>query len=436
MDTLIRNARILTMDESVGIIDNGCVAVRDDSIYFVGKGEVIPPDFSSYNTIDAKGKLVMPGLVNAHTHTAMSLLRNYADDLPLEEWLFEKIFPVEDKLAGQDVYLGTLLGIAEMIRTGTTTFADMYFFMEEVANAVDETGIRANIARGLQCFEEEFDAEADVKLREARELYNNWHGKADGRIRVFIGPHAVYTCTPGYLKEAAALAKELNTGIHIHLSETRKEVQDCRKSFQRTPIEHCLEEGIFDVPVIAAHCVHLTDNDMHILAEKNVNVVHNPGSNLKLGSGIARLPEMLHKDINVCLGTDGPASNNNLDMFEEIRLAALVSKGFHMNPSLITARQALKMAVTNGAKALGIDDEVGMIKAGMKADIIIIDTNRVNYTPRNNIISALVYSSNSLDVETVMVNGKVLMEKRELKTIDEEKVIHKIYSRNRVKQIV
>lgn len=436
MDLLIKNAKILTMNESMELIDSGCIAVRDDKIFYVSKGEVVPPDFSSANSIDAKGKLVMPGLINAHTHAAMSLLRNSADDLPLEKWLFEKILPVENKLAGQDVYLGSMLGIAEMIRTGTTAFADMYFFMDDVARAVDETGIRANLCRGLMCSEDKFDADTDERLKENRELFNNWHGKADGRIRVFIGPHSVYTCTPDYLKAAVELAIELDTGIHIHMSETKKEVTDSIKNFGCTPVEHCLKSGIFKVPTLAAHCVHLSDSDMQILAENNVNITHNPGSNLKLGSGIARLPELLHKGINVCLGTDGAASNNNLDMFEELRLAALISKGFHMNPTLVTAEQALQMAVTSGARALGIDEEVGMIKAGMKADLIIIDTNRVNYIPRNNMISALAYSSNSLDVETVIVNGKILMQNRELKTIDEEKLIHKIQSRNRVKQIV
>lgn len=431
MDILIKNAKILTMNESNDIIDNGSIAIRDDKIYFVSREGIIPPDFSSSNTIDAKGKLVMPGLINTHTHAAMSLLRNYADDLPLEKWLFDKVFPVEDRFTGEDVYWGSKLSIIEMIRTGTTAFADMYFFMEDVARAVEETGIRANLARGLQCFEEQFDAKTDKRLLEARQLFQNWNGKAQGRIKVYIGPHSVYTCTPAYLEEAVNLALELNTGIHIHLLETRKEAQDSIRNFGCTAVEHCMKMGMFDVPTIAAHCVHLTDNDMEIIKAKGVHAVHNPGSNLKLGSGIARLPEMLQKEIIVSLGTDGASSNNNLDMFEEIRLAALISKGYHMNPTLVEAGKALRMAVTNGAKALGIDREVGEIKAGMQADLIIIDTGRANYIPRNNIISALVYSANSLDVETVIVNGRILMENRQIKTIDEERVIHEVETRMR-----
>ncbi len=433
MDLLIKNAKVLTMNESMDIIENGSITVRDDKIYYVSKEGVVPPDFSSANTIDAKGKLVMPGLINTHTHAAMSLLRNYADDMPLEKWLFEKMFPTEDKFTGEDVYWGAMLSIVEMIRTGTTTFADMYFFMEEVARAVEETGIRANLSRGLQCFDEQFDAETDKRLNEAKELFNNWNGKADGRIRVYLGPHSIYTCVPDYLREAANLAKELGTGIHIHLLETQKEAKDSIRNFGCTGVEHCLKLGVFDVPVIAAHCVHLSDNDLEILVKKKVSAAHNPGSNLKLGSGIARLPEMLSKGLNVCLGTDGAASNNNLDMFEEIRLSGLISKGFHLNPTLIDANEAVRMAVSNGAKALGIQDEVGVIRAGMKADLMIVDTNRVNYIPKNNVVSALAYSSNSLDVETVIVNGKVLMEGGQLKTIDEEKVIYQV--EKRVKQL-
>lgn len=422
MDLLIKNAQILTMNSNMDLIKNGMIAIRDDKIYYVCDNNVIPPDFSTNNVIDAKGKLVMPGLVNSHNHIAMSLLRNYADDLALEQWLFNRIFPVEDKLTAEDVYWGSMLSIIEMIKSGTTCFADMYSFMQEVAKAVAETGIRANLSRGLICPSTDYDINNDVRIKETRELFNNWNGKENGRIKVYVAPHSVYTCSPSYVQDTVYLAKELKTGIHIHLLETKVEEQDSIKNFGCTSIEHCDKMGMFDVPTIAAHCVHLSDQDLNIMAKKKVNIVHNPGSNLKLGSGIARLPEMLQKGINVALGTDGPASNNNLDMFEEIRLAALISKGFHMNAVLISAAEALRMAVNNGAKALGFQDEIGEIKAGMKADLLIVDTDKENYLPENNIISALAYSSNSHDVDTVIVDGKILMKNRELKTIDEEKV--------------
>jgi 5-methylthioadenosine/S-adenosylhomocysteine deaminase len=417
------------MNDSGEVIENGTIAIRDDKIFFVSKEGIVPPDFSTKNKIDAKGKLVMPGLINTHTHVGMSLLRNYADDLPLETWLFEKVFPIEDKFTAEDIYWASKLSMVEMIRTGTTTFADMYFFMEDVARAVEEAGMRANLSRGLQCFDDNFDASTDKRLNENKELYNNWNGKADGRIQVFVGPHSVYTCTTNYLKEVVNLAKELNTGIHIHLLETKKEARDSIKNFGCTAMEHCMRLGMFDVHTIAAHGVYLTDVDLEIAEQKKINIAMNPGSNLKLGSGIPRTAEILHKGINASLGTDGASSNNNLDMFEEIRLAALLSKGYHANPTLVNAEEALRMATTNGARALGIQNDVGTIKAGMKADLIIVDTNRVNYIPKNNIVSALAYSSNSLDVETVIVNGQVLMEHRHLKTLDEEKIIHEVEKR-------
>jgi len=434
MDLLIRNAKILTMNDNMDIIENGTVAIRDDKIFYVSNNNIVPPDFSTSNVIDAKGRLVMPGLVNAHAHAAMSLLRNYADDLPLEQWLFDKIFPVEDKLTAEDVYWGSMISIIEMIKSGTTCFADMYFFMEEVARAVAETGIRANLSRGLICPSSDYDFNNDIRIKETRELFNNWNGKENGRIKVYVAPHSVYTCSPSYVQDTVNLAKELNTGIHIHLLETQVEERDSIKNFGCTSIEHCDKMGMFDVPTIAAHCVHLSDEDLNIIAKKKVNIAHNPGSNLKLASGIARLPEMLQKGINVALGTDGPASNNNLDMFEEIRLAALISKGFHMNAVLISAAEALKLAVNNGAKALGFGDELGEIKTGMKADILIIDTDKVNYIPENNMISALAYSSNSQDVDTVIVDGKILMQGRELKTIDEEKV--KFMAKEKAKALI
>jgi len=286
----------------------------------------------------------------------------------------------------------------------------------------------------LICPTEDYDINNDNRIIETRELFNNWNGKENGRIKVYVAPHSVYTCCPSYVQDAVNLAKELNTGIHIHLLETKVEAEDSIKKFGCTSIEHCDKMGMFDVPTIAAHCVHLTDNDIQILANKKINVAHNPGSNLKLGSGIARLPDMLQKGINVALGTDGPASNNNLDMFEEIRFSALISKGYQMNAVLINAADALKMGVNNGAKALGFGNELGQINSGMKADLIIIDTDRVNYIPENNMISALAYSSNSQDVNTVIVDGKVLMKDHRLNTIDEEKV--KFMVRKKAKDLI
>lgn len=423
MDILIKNAKILTMDESMDIIDNGCIAIRDDKIFFVSKEEIIPPDFSTANTIDAKGKLVMPGLINAHTHLPMSLFRNYADDLTYEKWFSEKIYPLEKKLTGEIVYWGAMLSIVEMIKTGTTTFAEHYFFMEDVAKAVEETGIRANLAINVMKPDNETNMSADRNINKWLKLFKDWDGNADGRIKVVFGFNSVFKYSVEYLKEIISLIRELNSGVCIHLPETKKEIENNLKNFGCTPIEYCNKHGMFEVATVVEHCVNLTDSDLNTLAEKSVSVAYTPGSDMKVGRGIARVPEMLHKGINICLGTDSPATNNNLDMFKEMRLAGLINKGYLMNPTLMKAVEILRMAVNNGAEALKVSGEVGVIRPGMKADIIILNTDRVNYIPRNNIISALVYSANGLDVETVIVNGKILMEKGELKTIDEEKVI-------------
>lgn len=425
MKTLITNATVLTMNDDT-VLHNACIAIQDDKITFIGNNGAVDTVFKPDNVINADKKLVMPGLVNAHTHVGMALLRNYADDLFLEDWLFKKIFPAERKFEQIDVYWSAMLCIAEMIKTGTTCFGDMYFFEEQIAKAVDETGIRANLSVGMTNNNTDFDVASDRDINAQTELYNNWHGKADGRIRVSAGPHSVYTTTLEYLKACAELAKQLSIGIHIHILETDTEKQNSIRNFGVTSVEHCVNAGIFDVPVIAAHSIHLNSTDMDIYAQKNASAVHCPGSNLKLGSGVAPIAELVSKDINVCLGTDSVASNNNLDMFEEIRLAATIHKGVHRDAQLVTAYDALKMATVNGARALAFYDDLGILKVGMKADLIILDIDKINYYPHHDIISAIAYSANSSDVDTVIVNGRVLMEKRELTTVDEEKVKYNI----------
>lgn len=432
MRVLIKNAHILTM-ENDNIIKDTDILIEDKKIAFVGKpGERVSVQHLKEDgpgadfVIDGANKLAMPGLVNAHTHCGMSLLRNYADDLPLEKWLFEKMFPVEDRFAAEDVYWATMLSIVEMIRGGTTCFADMYFFMDQVARAVDETGMRATLSRGLQCFDNDFDVSTDRRMNESRQLFKDWHGKAGGRIRVDMGPHSVYTCTPPYLEACADLARELKTGIHIHILETDTEKKNSLKNFGVSTVQHCLECGVLDVPVMAAHSVHLDRGDMRIFADNRVNVVHCPGSNLKLGSGVADIAALKKHEINICLGTDSAASNNDLDMFEELRLAATLHKGIKTDPVLITAFEALEMATVNGAFALGFGDRTGFIKKGYNADMILLDIDRPNYYPQHNLVSAAVYSSKSSDVDTVIVDGKILMQNRKLKTIDEEMVKFKV----------
>lgn len=417
MGLLIKNIKVLAMTGEE-ILHDVNIYIEDDKIVHIGP---IREDLKVSRTIDGKGKIAMPGLVNGHTHIGMSLLRNFADDVPLFTWLEEKIWPVEAKLVPQDVYWGSLLSIVEMIQGGTTTFSDMYFYMDEVGKAIEESGIRGVISRGIT---EEEDGKT-IKIGETRDLFNNWNGKAGGRIKVMVAPHAPYTCGPDYLLKVIDLAQDLNSPIHIHLSETRKEVEDSFKKYGKSPIKHVYDLGLFQLPTVAAHCVHVNDEDIEIFRDNRVSPVNNPGSNLKLASGFSPLDKMLKQGINVALGTDGSSSNNNLNMFEEINLAALINKAVNEDATSIPAYAALKMATVNGGKALQWDDEIGSLEVGKKADLILLDIDKPHIYPIHNIISALAYSVQASDVDTVIVDGKIIMEKRELKTLDVEKIMYK-----------
>lgn len=416
MNILIKNATLLSMGDKEEPVENVEVAIEKDKIKYIGE---VPEDFYAEKVIDARESLVMPGLIDGHTHIAMSLFRNYADDLPLMEWLKTRIWPLEEKLTAQDVYWGSMLGVAELIRSGVTCFSDMYFFMEETAKAVEEAGIRAVLARGLVGG----DNDDGRRFEETRKLYKSWHNGAGGRIKVMVGPHAPYTCSPGYLRKVVGLARELNVGIHIHIAESADEVEESLKNYGKSPVRHIYDLGLFDIPTVAAHCVHLSDEDIEILAENKVSVVNNPTSNLKLASGFAPVEKMIKKGINVALGTDGPSSNNNLNMFEEINLAAIINKSVNHDATSIPAITAIKMATVNGAKALGLEKEIASIEVGKKADLIIIDTQKPHFYPRHNIISALAYSAQASDVKTVIVDGKIVMEDYEIKTIDTERIM-------------
>ncbi|MDK2878500.1 MAG: 5-methylthioadenosine/S-adenosylhomocysteine deaminase [Thermoanaerobacteraceae bacterium] len=416
MNILIKNATLLSMGDKEEPVENVEVAIEKDKIKYIGE---VPEDFYAEKVIDARESLVMPGLIDGHTHIAMSLFRNYADDLPLMEWLKTRIWPLEEKLTAQDVYWGSMLGVAELIRSGVTCFSDMYFFMEETAKAVEEAGIRAVLARGLVGG----DNDDGRRFEETRKLYKSWHNGAGGRLKFMVGPHAPYTCSPGYLRKVVELARELNVGIHIHIAESADEVEESLKNYGKSPVRHIYDLGLFDIPTVAAHCVHLSDEDIEILAENKVSVVNNPTSNLKLASGFAPVEKMIKKGINVALGTDGPSSNNNLNMFEEINLAAIINKSVDHDATSIPAITAIKMATVNGAKALGLEKEIASIEVGKKADLIIIDTQKPHFYPRHNIISALAYSAQASDVKTVIVDGKIVMEDYEIKTIDTERIM-------------
>lgn len=415
MKTLIKNAAVYhdgQVDEGKNILIDGKRIAG-----FPETADGVPYD----EIIDGKGMLALPGLVNTHTHVAMTLFRSYADDLALMDWLQNMIWPAEAHLDDDIVYWGSMLAFAEMIRGGTTAFCDMYMFMDSCAQAAEAAGIRGNIARGLAGV-----TPNGVKaLEENVELYRKWNNGADGRIRVMLGPHAPYTCPPDYLKKVRDTAEQYGIPIHIHLSETKGEVDTCREKFGVTPIALMNQIGLFDVPTLAAHCVHVTEDDIAIMAEKQVRVAHNPGSNLKLASGIAPVPAMRKAGVVVGLGTDGASSNNKLDMFAEMRLAALIHKAASLDPFAIKAEEALQMGTKDGAMCLGYDD-LGELKEGYLADLILVDRSGWHWKPRFNSISLAIYAGNSMDVDTVMVNGKVLMRHKELLTIDTEKLDYEV----------
>lgn len=372
---------------------------------------------SSDEVIDGKGMLALPGLINTHTHVAMTLFRSYADDLALMDWLQNMIWPAEAHLDDDIVYWGSMLAFAEMIRGGTTAFCDMYMFMESCAKAAEKAGIRGNIARGLAGV----TPNGEKALEENIRLYQDWNNACDGRIRVMLGPHAPYTCPPEYLKKVRDASEKYGIPIHIHLAETKGEVETCIEKFGITPIALMNQIGLFDRPTLAAHCVHVNEEDIQIMAEKHVCVAHNPGSNLKLASGIAPVPKMRSAGITVGLGTDGASSNNKLDMFAEMRLAALIHKAAALDPFAVKADEAMQMGTAEGAKCLGYDD-LGALDEGKLADIILIDRSGYHWKPRFNSISLAVYAGNSMDVDTVIVNGQLLMHGKELLTIDKEQL--------------
>lgn len=409
------------MTEPDFCIQNGYIAIDGQRITAVGIGDAPTADYD--HILDAANMIAMPGFINTHTHAAMTLFRGYADDLPLMEWLEQKIWPLEAKLTGEYVYWGTMLALVEMIKSGTTCFADMYFFMEDVARAVEKSGMKAVLSRGMIGF----GPGSELAITESRELVSRWNGAADGRIKIILGPHAPYTCPPEYMRRVLALADELQVGLHIHLAETAGEVSDCQKAYGKSPAAHLEALGFFaHHPVLAAHCVYMDQDDIDILAKYSVGVAHNPESNMKLASGIAPVPEMLKAGLTVSLGTDGASSNNNLDMLEEMRTCALLHKVNSGDPTVIPAYQALQMATVNGAKALGLDG-VGQIAPGKRADIIMIRKDAAHFIPHHDLIANLVYSAHSADVDTVIVDGKIIMQDRILTTIDEKEILQQAH---------
>jgi 5-methylthioadenosine/S-adenosylhomocysteine deaminase len=422
---IIKNGIFVTADTLRPIV-RGYMIVENDRIIALQDGEYTGEAVQGQEVVDGKGRVFMPGWVNTHCHAAMSLLRGYGDDLALQVWLSEKMWPNEAKFTAEDVKYGTLLSILEMMKGGTTTFVDMYDHMDEVAKAVEESGIRASLTRGVigLCPP---DVQA-TKLAEAARFARDWNGKADGRITTMMAPHAPYTCPPDYIEKIVQTAHDLNLPIHIHMSETVREVEENAAQYGLRPAAHLEKLGVFSRPCLIAHGVHLTDEEIDILCRYDVRVSHNPGSNLKLASGVARVPDLLSAGLLVSLGTDGPASNNNLDMFEEARLAALIHKGVSGDPTAVPAATALRMGTLDGAKSIWLND-TGALKPGMKADFIALDTDRPHFFPKSDFVSHIIYSASGNDVTDVWINGKQTVRGGECLTLDEEKIKYEFQRR-------
>ena len=421
-DILLTNAIVLTMDEDLKQYDPGAVAISGDSILAVGPEREISQSLEAAVTIDCEGKVVMPGLVNAHTHVPMTLLRGLADDLRLDVWLMGYMMPVEREFVSPDfVRLGTQLACVELIRNGVTCFADMYYFEEQVAQATSEAGLRAVCSQTVLKFPTP-DAESyEESLSAAREFIQHW--KDHPLIVPSVAPHSPYTCTEDILRATAELAVEYDIPLHTHIAETEIEVENSRADNGMPVVPYVKKNNLFDAKVLAAHCVHIDEGEMHTLHHHGAGVAHCPSSNLKLASGAAPVSKMLELGLNVGIGTDGPASNNDLDMFEEVRLAALLAKGITGDPTTVPAATALSMATRLGAKAMHMEDIIGTMESGKRADLIVVDISPLHNTPRFhrdevNIYSQLAYAAKSSDVTSVMVNGRWLMRERELTTVD------------------
>ena len=429
IDILIKNGWVLTMDPQDTLIERGAVAVSADRIVEVGTEDALTASYKAAKTIDAQEGIIMPGLVNAHTHAAMTCFRGLADDLPLMTWLNDYIFPAEAKLTPDIVYQGTRLACSEMILSGTTTFCDMYLFEEAAAQAAKEVGLRAVVGEVIYDFPSPNYGPVEEGLKYTEDLIEKW--RDDPLITIAVEPHSPYVCSPELLQKARAIADRNGVPMVIHLAETEREVAEIKKKYGRTPVAHLADIGFLSPGLIADHCVVLTEEDMMLLKDSDVKVAHNPESNMKLASGIAPVPELLRHGITVGIGTDGCASNNNLDMFQEMDTVAKLHKVHTLDPTVMDARTVVRMATIDGARVLGIGDTSGSLEEGKKADIIIIDIRSPHLTPMYNVYSHLVYAVTGSDVVTAIVNGRVLMEERAFTTLDVDEVMASV---NRIAQ--
>ena len=421
MKLLLKNCDILAADGGgYRWLKNAYLGIDGSVIDYIGESR---PQADYDREKDMSGRLLAPGLINCHGHTAMTLLRGVGSDLPLQEWLFEKMMPIEDQFTARDIQVGNALALLEMISTGTTSYSDMYFHADTAVENAVAAGIKANLCRPNQCFNKEETYAQNTRAQESIQLFKACNGMADGRILIDFAIHAEYTNFPHIVEAYSADCKALGGRMHIHLSETKKEHDECVAKYGKTPARWFNDLGTFDSPTFAAHCVWVTEEDMALMKEKGVSPVHNPTSNMKLGSGFAPIPRMLELGLNVALGTDGAASNNNLNMMEEMHLAAVLHNGFTQDPTLMKPAQVLNMATRNGARLQGRSD-TGSLAVGKKADIIAIDLTRPHLFPNVDPLALMTYSAQGSDVVMTMVDGRILYENGEFLTLDADRILH------------
>ena len=422
VDKLISGGRILAMDEKGTLIKNGAIAIEGENIIAIGTKEEIENQYTSRDIIYAENSLVMPGLVNCHTHAPMTYFRGLADDLELTDWLNNYIFPAEARFVNKDFsYLGSLLACAEMIKSGTTTFCDMYIFEDDVARAAKSAGMRCLVGEVLFDFPSPNVKTPEDGLKYTEKLIEKWAN--DPLVNIVVEPHSLYTCSENLLRDSKKIADKYGVRIATHYLETKFEREQLIEKHGKIPTSFLKDIGYLDERFIAFHCVWMDEEDIRMFADHGCKAVHNPESNMKLASGVAPISKMMASGVTVGLGTDGCASNNNLDMFQEMDTAAKLHKVVQLDPTVMDAKTVVRMATCNGARVLGMDKLVGSLKSGMKADIIIINLNKPHLTPLYNEYSHIVYAFNGADVDTVLINGKVVMKNRKLLTIDENDIM-------------
>ncbi|MCP9494795.1 MAG: amidohydrolase [Pyrinomonadaceae bacterium MAG19_C2-C3] len=418
VDLIVRGGAVVTMDKDFRVIERGAIAVRGNRIVEVGNEVDIRRRYVARRYIDARGRIVIPGLINAHTHIPMTLFRGLADDLALDEWLTKYIFPAEARNVTEDfVRAGTRLGLVEMIRGGTTTFCDMYYFEDAIADETARAGVRAVLGETVIDFPAPDNKTHEAAMAYTTRFINKW--QANDLITPAFAPHAPYTVSEEHLNNVRRAAERLNAPILIHVAETKKELDDSLQNKNASPVAYLARINFLSPRVIAAHVVHINADDIRLLKQSGTGVVHNPQSNMKLASGIAPVPQMLTSDLPLGLGTDGAASNNDLDMWEEIDTAAKLHKAATGDPRVVTAREAFAMATINGARALHLEREIGSLEKGKRADIVIVDADAAHQTPRYNLFSTLVYATKAADVRTVIIDGRIVMLDRRLLTLNE-----------------